>query len=189
MKRVYPILLVSIAVIFVGIISWIYIKLSNVPEIPIGWYCAGSNVIDDKALGGFGPCDNLPKKYTNGFPAPDGQVSLLAFPDEIVEREGHKLISLRLVNRSNQVVGFVACNSQLYIVQESRHFGQWRPLEGFPQSWCGNSFHRVFLEPNEYWDFYGRRQKDEILRFRLERGGGIGVGGQGESLFSNEYQE
>jgi hypothetical protein len=47
---------------------------------PSGWYYAGSNVTDEKALGGFGPCDNFPKKCANDFPGTQGQLSFVAYP-------------------------------------------------------------------------------------------------------------
>jgi len=31
--------------------------------------------------------------------------------------------------------------------------GQWADIEYVPNSWCGNSYHTVFLAPNELWDY------------------------------------
>src|SRR5580698_9238952 len=98
MKRAFPIILGGRAIININVMFLLFIRWSKAPDMPIGWYCAGSKVIDDKALGGFSPCDNLPKKYANDFPAPDGQVSLLAFPDEVIEQKWFQAITLRLVN-------------------------------------------------------------------------------------------
>src|SRR5262245_2505917 len=92
---------------------------SETREGPRGWYYAGSNVIDDKALGGFGPCDNFPKKCAKDGPGTPGKLSLIAFPEEVVDFRKRKAIVVRLINRTDKVVPFSACDSGLYIVQEA----------------------------------------------------------------------
>lgn len=124
---------------------------SHSREVPRGWYRAGSNLKDEQAPGGFGPCDNLPKKIKNDFSSKPGELSLIAFPDEVVDIQGRKAVILRLVNRTGKTVDFAACDSSLFIVQEALDSkGRWKALERFPDSFCGNSFHRVFLEADEY---------------------------------------
>jgi hypothetical protein len=59
---------------------------------PRGWYYAGSNLKDDEALGGFGPCDNFPKKCAKDGPGKVGDISLVAFPDEIVDFRNRKTL-------------------------------------------------------------------------------------------------
>jgi hypothetical protein len=161
-------------------------------DLPRGWYCAGSKLTDDKALGGFGPCDNFPKKCANESPGTKGQLSLVAYPAEVVDLGKRKALLLRLVNRTDKVMAFSACDSQLYIVQEALDgTGQWKRLETFPDTFCGNSFHRVFLEPNEYWEFFALPRDDSFktkLRFRLEPGGERGIAEGGGALYSNEYE-
>jgi hypothetical protein len=159
---------------------------------PIGWYCAGSKVKDEKAPGGFGPCDNFPKKCANGSPGPAGRLSLIAYPGEIVDVGNRKWMMLRLVNRTKEVAAFSACDSRLYIVQEALdQNGQWQALEGFPDTLCGNSFHRVFLEPEEYWDLYApprERSFKNKLRFRLESGGEAGIAQGAGTIYTNEIE-
>jgi hypothetical protein len=36
-------------------------------------------------------------------------------------------------------------------VQAQNAQGQWRDIEYIPSSFCGNSYHRVFLAPGQYW--------------------------------------
>src|SRR4029079_11871070 len=31
--------------------------------------------------------------------------------------------------------------------------GNWKPVEYLPSSWCGNSYHRVFLPAGQLWTF------------------------------------
>jgi hypothetical protein len=160
-------------------------------EGPRGWYYAGSNLKDENAPGGFGPCDNFPKKCENNAPGKPGELSLIAFPDEVVDFRKRKAILLRLVNRTEKTMDFLACDSGLYIVQEALdREAQWKPLEQFPTTFCGNSFHRVFLESNEYWEFFAPPQDGRFktkLRFRLEPGGERGIAARGGAVFSNEY--
>src|SRR5262245_37372459 len=93
--------------------------MSEVRDGPQGWYCAGSKLTDDQALGGFGPCDNLPKDCADDAPGPRGQLALIAYPGELVELGKQKWLLLRLVNRTTKVAEFSACDSRLYIVEEA----------------------------------------------------------------------
>jgi hypothetical protein len=160
-------------------------------DLPRGWYCAGSKLKDEKALGGFGPCDNFPKKCANDFPGTAGRLSFIAYPGEIVDFANRKALLLRLVNRTEKVTDFAACDSRLYIVQEAVDSkGLWRALERFPETDCGDSFHRVFLEPEEYWEFYALPRQGSFktkLRFRLEPGGEAGIAQGGGTVYSNEF--
>lgn len=49
--------------------------------------------------------------------------------------------------------------------------GQWKPVEYLPLSWCGNSYHMVFPDPKQYWEFAAARYTGKFktrLRFRLQ---------------------
>jgi hypothetical protein len=157
---------------------------------PQGWYFVGSKLNDDEAPGGFGPCDNLPKDCADNEPGRAGQLALIAYPGEIVEFNERKWLRLRLVNRTEKVVAFSACDSQLFLVEEALdRDGRWRTLERFPESICGNSFHRVFLEPEQYWDLSALPREGSFktkLRFRLEKGDKAIAEGAG-TIYSNEF--
>jgi len=77
-----------------------------------------------------------------------------------------------LVNTTKEQVTFSASDSRLYIVQEALdRDSKWKPIEYLPSSWCGNSYHHVFLGANEYWEFAAARYTGEFktrLRFRLD---------------------
>jgi hypothetical protein len=165
---------------------------SETREGPRGWYYAGSNLKDEDALGGFGTCDNFPKKCDHNALGKPGELSLVAFPDEVVDFRKRKAILLRLVNRTEKTMEFSACDSGLYVVHEALdRDGQWKPLERFPATFCGNSFHRVFLETNEYWEFFAVPRDGSFktkLRFRLEPKGEQGIVAGGGTLHSNEYE-
>ena len=62
--------------------------------------------------------------------------------------------------------------------------GGWREVEEAPRPICGNSFHRVFLGPGQYWEFPAREYAGPVatrLRFRLDPGGGR------PAFYSNEF--
>src|SRR5262245_7321824 len=55
-----------------------------------GIYPAGSQLKDEKALGGFGGCDNWPKKLNDKDWGAKGAISLVAFPNEAVAYFKHR---------------------------------------------------------------------------------------------------
>jgi hypothetical protein len=150
-----------------------------------GIYPAGSRIKDRDALGGFGPCDNYPKALVGEQWGATGVVSIVAFPDEPVAYFRHRGFALRVINRTAETVPFAACDSALSIVREARDArGAWREIESLPQAICGNSHHRVFLEPGQYWEFPARLYVGPLrtrLRFRLDRESGQ------PAICSNEF--
>jgi hypothetical protein len=71
------------------------------------------------------------------------------------------------------------------LVREAQNAGGvWREVELPPDSFCGNSFHRVFLGPGQYWEFPAREYAGPVktrVRFRLDPGGGR------PAIYSNEF--
>ena len=80
-------------------------------------------------------------------------MSLIVDPEEAVAYFKFRGVAVRLVNRTGEVKKFTACDSCLYLVQEAQdEQGKWCEIEELPQTHCGNSFHRVFLKPGQYWE-------------------------------------
>lgn len=165
------------------------LKDLNVDFMLRGYIYAGTRIEDKKAFGGFGTSDNLPKSADGSMNFPAGQVSLIALPDEETlfynEFKGMKLI---LANTTDGQKAFSASDSRLYIVQEALDKdGKWKPVEYLPSSWCGNSYHTVFLGPNEFWEFaaakFQGKQKTK-LRFRLQ----LSKGEKQTFIYSNEFE-
>ncbi|HYG80453.1 MAG TPA: hypothetical protein VD861_08705 [Pyrinomonadaceae bacterium] len=145
----------------------------NVDFMMRGYFCVGSKVADTQALGGFGPSDNFPKAVEPGMSVSPGVISLIAKPDEEVAFGGkYRGMKVLLVNATQEDVAFAASDSRLYIVQEALdRDGKWKPVEYLPSSWCGNSYHSVFLGANQYWEFAAARYTGRFktrLRFRLD---------------------
>ena len=146
---------------------------TNVEFMTRGYFFAGSKIRDEQAPGGFGTSRNFPKPLDPNLGAPGGAVSLIARPDEeAVFDEKYRGLKVVLVNGTDERVGFPASDSRLYIVQEALDGdGRWKPVEYLPSSWCGNSYHTVFLGPQEYWEFAAARYVGRFrtrLRFRLD---------------------
>ena len=51
-------------------------------------------------------------------------------------------------------IDFNAQDSRLHMkVQALNSKGEWKDIEYLPRSWCGNSYHTLTLEPNNFWTF------------------------------------
>jgi hypothetical protein len=144
-------------------------------DVMLPGYCsAGSTIPDEEALGGFGASENLPRTLHPADNRQPGELSLLALPDVGGAFDGkYEGLVLLLVNASGAPVAFDASDSRLSIVQEARAAdGTWKPIEYLPRSWCGNSYHRVTLPDQHYWQFVAPRYSGTfptMLRFRLDR--------------------
>lgn len=92
---------------------------------------------------------------------------------------------LLLVNGTDAEVGFAASDSRLSIIQEAKDSdGNWKAIEFLPSSWCGNSYHRVFLPAKHYWEFsaplYTGKMRTK-LRFALPISDTV-------TIYSNEFE-
>lgn len=151
-------------------------------------YPAGSRIKDHSAFG-FGRWDNFPKPLDRRDWGKKGELSLIAFDNERVAYFKHQGIAVRLVNRTQKTASFTASDSMLFMAQEALDpKGQWRSIENVPAPFCGNSFHRVFLEPNQYWEFKARVYQGTFktkIRFRLDTGE---RDGEATRIISNEFE-
>lgn len=206
MRIVLAVVVGCVLLLAAGSLAWFF-TLERLPPAE-GIYPAGSKIPDERALGGFGESSNFPKDLTGQDWGRAGEVSLVAFPDEAITYSNRDGFAVRVVNRTDEVVGFTACDSRLYLAQEALdEAGNWRPIELPPIVICGNSFHRVFLEKGQYWEFPALRYRGSFktrLRFRLEQDewrpleadGPEGAGGKplifpergGRVFYSNEFE-
>lgn len=102
-------------------------------------------------LGGWAGSGNRPRPASAdelGASASGLAVVVEAVPTQ-GGRAGHRL---RIINGSADTVLFGAQDSQLSLNLQARNRrGQWQDIEYVPSSWCGNSYHTVFLAPRQYW--------------------------------------
>jgi len=153
-------------------------------DVMLRGYCyANSQLPDTQAPGGFGPSQNSAQKTPRKI---DGEgLFLLAQPTEQTtfgEKPGMQVL---LVNRTDETLKFAACDSRLSIIQEAQDAGgTWLPIEYLPSSWCGNSYHHVFLKPDNQWAFPAPRYQGHLptrLRFTMTLE-------DGAQIHSNEFE-
>lgn len=152
-----------------------------------GYFYAGTSQVDSTALGGFYEGNNSPKQTTkeiNGISSPD-KFLVIVKTDSIAEFE--KAISgfrVFVINRTDSIMGLSAQDSRIYLKRQVYYNNKWRDIEYLPSSWCGNSYHSVYIKPNEYWDFKAPCLKGKIeTRFRFEL-----YVNENLTVYSNEFQ-
>jgi len=146
-----------------------------------GYFMAASTIKDPKALGGYASSLNTPKRLHR--PVPPDHVSLLAYPSEPASFGKNSGFLVILANTTHSPAAFAAQDSRINIVREALDAdGKWKPIEYLPNSWCGNSYHTVFLPPDRYWSFSAPQYSGPFktkMRFVLEQ--------EGLKLVSNEF--
>ena len=145
------------------IIVWIFITQIAISQDCLnvkfklrGYFYAGTSQVDSLAPRGFAVDQNSPKitvKKINRF-SRDKKFQIVVKSDSVSEfTKGVKGFKVFVINRTDSLVGLPAQDSRLYLKRQVFHDGKWKDIEYLPSSWCGNSYHTVFIKPNEYWDF------------------------------------
>lgn len=145
------------------------LKLLNIDFMNRGYFYAYSKP-NKNDISGYGGSRNFPKKIkTEKFP--ENKISLIVETktQEIIENEfiGYKV---SVANRLNKNVLFSAQDSRIAMkVQALNDKNIWCDIEYLPNSWCGNSYHTLTLEPNNYWAFATPKYDGEFkTKFRIE---------------------
>lgn len=159
----------------------------NIKYMLRGYFYAGSHITDD-LFSGFAKSGNPPKAITAGMQVPPKAVSLIALPNEsAIFNDAFKGIKVVLVNTTPETLALSASDSRVEIIQEAQDVtGEWRPIDYLPSSWCGNSYHHVFLEQNQYWEFVAAEFTGTLktkLRFRLS---GL-IANADRVIYSNQF--
>jgi len=156
----------------------------NVDYMLRGHLYAKSSLKDTEAPGGFGGSDNAPRKFGKAHNFSRGQLSIVVDTTEIVtftnQYSGYRLY---IVNGLKSTVEFNAADSRLSAFAEAYVDGKWQPIEYLPSSWCGNSYHQLYLQSGEYWEFaVPRFDGDKLtkIRYNLKLA-------DGNSIYSNSY--
>lgn len=149
-------------------------KPSTPQEKIIQSYRVGSRIEDKDALGGFNPSGNYPQAIPPKLLPTGSGIRLIARLDDLTmydaETRGY---SLYVVNGGGQVETFDAADGTLDIWCEAlAPDGTWTRIDVRPNYFCGSSYHRVFLEPNQCWripvpEFEG--EQETRVRYRLPR--------------------
>lgn len=99
-----------------------------------------------------------------------------------------KGLSLQIVNAAKDTLFFDAQDSRIPLVLQAKTTkGEWKAIEYQPSSWCGNSYHTLFLPYLHYWEFRVPRYEGAIktvvrarLRYKESLGGPV------KEVYSNE---
>ena len=105
------------------------------------------------ASNGEAQSDNLPKNVDKSFPR-EG-FYLVINQNELSKIDSSILgCKLYLVNTTDSLIKFRASDSRLNIVAEALNDKyEWTEISYLPISHCGNSYHTVILDKDEYWSF------------------------------------
>lgn len=144
-------------------------------------------------IGGFGGSSNNAKVVTEET-LPEGlSVTVAASADTF--QKTYAGFRVMVANRSKKEILFSAQDSRLYMkVQAKDQDGKWKDIEYLPSSWCGNSYHTLTLEPDNYWQFetpvYAGSMKTKLrieLKYRNPSGRQEGHRASQKTIYSNEY--
>ncbi|MCX6849820.1 MAG: hypothetical protein NTY98_12940 [Verrucomicrobia bacterium] len=135
------------------------LKPLSVSGISESIYLVGSRT-DPSDLGGFYKSDNMPKGIEIDKLGAPNTLSLVVLPGQQVPcrpyQQGPMFLGFQLmvVNRTGKEVTFRAQDSRVHITREAQTpEGVWKPIELMSPSFCGNSYHRVFLPDKHCWTF------------------------------------
>ncbi len=151
-----------------------------------GYFYAGTSQIDSTAAGGFYVDTNAPKKIETDFEtiSLSDTFQITVQVDSIVKfGKKTKGFKVYVFNRTDSIVKLPAQDSRLYIKRQVFYNNKWKDIEYLPSSWCGNSYHAVFIKPNEYWGFNAPCLTGKIhSKFRFEL-----YINENLSIYSNEF--
>lgn len=164
---------ISIGFVFWGLYSFgqTFIDL-NIDFMLRGSIYAKSSIIDSTALGGFGGSSNAPKKMNESNTFTESGLFLKIDTSQLVSiNNKYNAYNLYIGNNSDSTIALLSSDSRLYVVAEVYYKNKWHPIEYLPSSWCGNSYHRVYLRQKEYWEFKVPKFSGKIktkLRYSLK---------------------
>ena len=150
-----------------------------------GYFYAGTAQKDTLALGGFGGSRNIPKPLLQKIRSRSTSDALqIIVTNEVATfANTYKGMKVYVVNTTDQTVGLDAQDSRLELKRQVFRKGEWVDIEYLPSSWCGNSYHQVFINPDQYWEFNAPCIEGTITaKFRFE----LAVN-RDLTIYSNEF--
>lgn len=144
----------------------------NIAYMNRGYYYASSKYKKELAgFGGWGNSDNNSKQITSDVAFLPNTFQIVIDPNQKTKWAGkYDAIKLFVANTSSDTLYFDAQDSRLYLkIQAQDRNGNWKDIEYLPSSWCGNSYHSLFLSPDELWEFSTPIYQGEFkTKFRAE---------------------
>lgn len=128
----------------------------NIDFMNRGYFYASSKKLDHlSGYGGYGGSGNNSKKMSS-YTTAGKNLQVLIDTGSITNwsRQLYKGRKLSVINNGIDTLFFSAQDSRLDMkLQAIDKEGNWRDIEYTPSSWCGNSYHTLFLAANEMWSF------------------------------------
>jgi hypothetical protein len=131
-------------------------KQLNIDYMNRGYFYASSKYKKGLAgFGGWGSSDNSSKQISADGVFLPNTFQIVIDPGQRTKwADKYDAIKLFVANTSGDTLYFDAQDSRLYLkIQAQDRKGEWKDIEYLPRSWCGNSYHSLFLAPNELWEF------------------------------------
>jgi len=128
----------------------------NIDYMTRSYYYASSPYRQDlDGPGGHGGSSNRSAPVPNGLSLKASAFEVIIDTTQKCRWAGHyEGIKVYVLNTSKDTMYFEASDSRLYMkMQAINKKGKWQDIEYLPSSWCGNSYHQVFLSSGEYWQF------------------------------------
>ena len=125
----------------------------NIDFMNRGYFYAASSG-NKKELNGFGGWGSSDNKAGRNASIRAKELKILIGQDTATWAKAYKGRPVYVVNGSRDTAFFNAQDSRLYMnVQATTPSGEWKDIEYLPSSWCGNSYHTMYLAPGEQWAF------------------------------------
>lgn len=130
-------------------------KLLNIDYMRVCNYEASSPYKQDLAgYGGWSRSDNSFNPISETIDYKDNSLNVLINSDTTKYEMIYEGMSLYIANITKDTFYFNAQDSELYLNLQAKDMnGEWQDIEYIENSWCGNSYHTVFLPPNNQWQF------------------------------------
>lgn len=138
----------------------------NIDYMNRGHYYASSPYKKELAgFGGWGGSENDSKQIsTKSVKFENGKLNIIVnSEDKEKYMETYEGMKMYVSNTSQDTIYFDAQDSRLYLkIQAQDRNGKWKDIEYLPSSWCGNSYHTLFLPPNYNWEFVVPKYEGEF---------------------------
>jgi len=121
-----------------------------------GYFYAGTSQEDTLSPGGYASSQNTPKQITKKINRRSQKETfqIVAQPNsETTFQYDHKGFHVLVINKTDTIVGLSAQDGRIDIIRQVYYDGSWQAIEFLQSSWCGNSYHNVYINPNQYWEF------------------------------------
>lgn len=158
------------------------------------YYAASKSKAELDGFDGWWKSDNNSKPITdNGMFQPKSFQIAVDLNEKTIWKKKYDAFKLYIANTTKDTVFFNAQNSRLYLKFQAKDMdGNWKDIEYLDNSFCGNSYHHLFLAPNEYWElaapvFYGEFKTKLRAELRYIKNKNIYNQNDIKTLYSKEF--